>query len=305
MNQNKLFLFGGIALVAIILLSQVFYTVREDKQALVLRFGEPVRVENAYQNIEGEALNPNAGLKFKLPFIENVRQYDRKNLVLDLPVQQILASDQERLAVDAFIRYRITDIRAFYEAFNLRDRAEQQLRNVIDSLVRDVLGSVESQEIISGQRADLMNAIETRANARAVAGKFGVVVEDVRIKRADLPPANAERVFDRMAADRQEQSAEKRGEGERSKRTIRAEADKEVEILLANARRDSEIIRGEGDQKRNAIYAEAYNLDPEFFAFYRSMQAYEKGLVGSTTYVLSPDSDFLGYLDNQGGNRRR
>ena len=150
-----------------------------------------------------------------------------------------------------------------------------------------------------------MNAIESRANERAEAGKFGLIIEDVRIKRADLPQENADRVFERMAADRQEQSAEKRGEGERSKRTITAEAEKEVEILLANARRDAEIIRGEGDQKRNAIYAEAYNKDPEFFAFYRSMQAYEKGLVGSTTYVLSPDSDFLGYLDNQGGVRGR
>ena len=299
MNQNKLFLFGGLLLIVLLVLSQVFYTVREDKQSLVLRFGEPVRTENAF------GVEEDAGLKLKIPGIEKVNHYDRKNLVLDLPAQSILASDQERLRVDAFIRYRITDVRAFYEAFNTRARAEQQLRNVIDSLVRDVLGGVESQEIISGQRADLMNAIETRANARAVAGKFGVEIEDVRIKRADLPAENAQRVFDRMAADRQEQSAEKRGEGERSKRTIVAEADKEVEILLANARRDAEIIRGEGDKKRNAIYADAYNKDPEFFAFYRSMQAYEKGLVGSTTYVLSPDSDFLGYLDNQGGVRGR
>ncbi len=298
MNQTKLILFGGIALVAVIVASQCFYTTNEDKQSLVLRFGEPVRTENAY------GIEEDAGLKFKVPLIENVTHYDRKNLVLDLKAQPILASDQERLLVDAFIRYRITDVRSFYEAFATRKRAEIQLSNVLDSLIRDVLGSVESQEIISGQRVDLMNAIETRANARALAGKFGLVIEDVRIKRADLPQENAQRVFDRMAADRQEQSAEKRGEGERSKRTITAQADKEVEILLANARRDSEIIRGEGDQKRNAIYAEAYNKDPEFFAFYRSMQAYEKGLVGSTTYVLSPDSDFLGYLDNQGGNRR-
>ena len=298
MNQNKLFLIGGLLLIVLLVFSQVFYTVREDKQSLVLRFGEPVRTENAF------GVEEDAGLKLKIPGIEKVNHYDRKNLVLDLPAQSILASDQERLRVDAFIRYRITDVRAFYEAFNTRARAEQQLRNVIDSLVRDVLGGVESQEIVSGRRADLMNAIETRANARAIAGKFGVEIEDVRIKRADLPAENAQRVFDRMAADRQEQSAEKRGEGERSKRTIKAEADKEVEILLANARRDAEIIRGEGDQKRNAIYAEAYNKDPEFFAFYRSMQAYEKGLVGSTTYVLSPDSDFLGYLDNQGGGRR-
>ena len=299
MNQNKLFLFGGIAMLAIIVLSQTFYTTREDKQSLVLRFGEPMRVENEF------GVEENAGLKLKVPFIETVTHYDRKNLVLDLKAQPILASDQERLLVDAFIRYRITDVQSFYEAFATRPRAELQLSNVLDSLIRDVLGSVESQEIISGQRVDLMNAIETRANARALAGKFGLIIEDVRIKRADLPQENADRVFERMAADRQEQSAEKRGEGERSKRTITAEADKEVEILLANARRDSEIIRGEGDQKRNAIYAEAYNKDPEFFAFYRSMQAYEKGLIGSTTYVLSPDSDFLGYLDSQGGKRRR
>ena len=299
MSQNKLFLLGGLALIVLIVLSQFFYVTREDQQSLVLRFGEPVRIENAY------GVEENAGLKFKLPVVESVTHYDRKNLVLDLKAAPILASDQERLLVDAFIRYRITDVRAFYEAFATRPRAELQMSNVLDSLIRDTLGSVESQEIISGQRVDLMNAIETRANARATAGKFGLVIEDVRIKRADLPQENADRVFERMAADRQEQSAEKRGEGERSKRTITAQADKEVEILLANARRDSEIIRGEGDQKRNAIYAEAYNKDPEFFAFYRSMQAYEKGLIGSTTYVLSPDSDFLGYLDNQGGARGR
>lgn len=295
MSSNKLIAVGAILVVALLLISQVFYTVREDKQALVLRFGEPVRSENAF------GVEEDAGLKLKIPFIEAVNQYDRKNLVLDLDAAPVLASDQERLLVDAFIRYRITDVQGFYEAFATRQRAEIQLSNVIDSLIRDVLGSVESQEIISGQRADLMNAIETRANARAAAGKFGLVIEDVRIKRADLPQDNADRVFDRMAADRQEQSAEKRGEGERANRTIRAQADKEVEILLANARRDAEIIRGEGDQKRNAIYAEAYNQDPEFFAFYRSMQAYERGLLGSTTYVLSPDSDFLGYLDSQRG----
>lgn len=295
MNSNKLIAVGAIVVVALLLISQALYTTREDKQSLVLRFGEPVRTENAF------GVEEDAGLKFKVPFIETVTHYDRKNLVLDLPTAPVLASDQERLLVDAFIRYRITDVRAFYEAFSTRRRAEVQLSNVIDSLIRDVLGSVESQEIISGQRADLMNAIETRANARALAGKFGLIIEDVRIKRADLPQDNADRVFERMAADRQEQSAEKRGEGERANRTIRAQADKEVEILLANARRDAEIIRGEGDQKRNAIYAEAYNQDPEFFAFYRSMQAYERGLLGSTTYVLSPDSDFLGYLDSQGG----
>jgi len=296
--QNSKFIGLAVALVILgIIVMSSFYTVREDKQALVLRFGDPVRTENAY------GIEEDAGLKFKIPLIEEVRRYDRKNLVLDLDSEPILASDQERLIVDAFIRYRITDVRQFYEAFNTRDVAEIQLSNILDSLSRDILGSVESSEIISGQRFDLMNAIEDRANARATAGRFGLRIEDVRIKRADLPPENAARVFERMSADRQEQSAEKRGQGERSKRTIKAEADKDVEILLANARKQAEIIRGEGDKERNRIYADAYNLDPEFFAFYRSMEAYKKGLGRKSTYVLSPDSDFLGYLDNQQGPR--
>lgn len=297
-NSNNLIAIGVFLAIVLFIIAQCFYTVREDKQALVLRFGEPVRTENAY------GVEEDAGLKFKLPFIENVRYYDRKNLVLDLAPQPILASDQERLVVDAFIRYRITDVRQFYEAFNTRASAEIQMKNILDSLIRDTLGSVESPEIISGQRVDLMNAIEERSNSRAAAGRFGLKIEDVRIKRADLPNENASRVFNRMAADRQEQSAEKRGEGERSKRTIKAEADKDVQILIANARKQSEIIRGQGDKERNRIYAEAYNLDPEFFAFYRSMEAYKKGLGRNSSYVLSPDSDFLGYLDDQGGGRR-
>jgi membrane protease subunit HflC len=298
MQNGKLIGIGIALVILVVILMSSFYTVREDKQALVLRFGDPVRSENAY------GIEEDAGLKFKIPLIEEVRLYDRKNLVLDLDSEPILASDQERLIVDAFIRYRITDVRQFYEAFNTRNVAEIQLSNILDSLSRDILGSVESSEIISGQRFDLMNAIEDRANARATAGRFGLKIEDVRIKRADLPPENAARVFERMSADRQEQSAEKRGEGERSKRTIKAEADKDVEILLANARKQAEIIRGEGDKERNRIYADAYNLDPEFFAFYRSMEAYKKGLGKKSTYVLSPDSDFLGYLDNQQGPRR-
>ena len=234
-NSKFIGLAIGLVILGIIVMSS-FYTVREDKQALVLRFGDPVHSENAF------GIEEDAGLKFKVPLIDEVRLYDRKNLVLDLEGQPILAADQERLVVDAFIRYRITDVRQFYEAFNTRQAAEIQLSNILDSLVRDILGSVESFEIISGQRLDLMNAIEDRANARASAGRFGMRIEDVRIKRADLPTENAERVFDRMSADRQEQSAEKRGEGERSKRTIKAEADKDVEILLANARDRKSVV---------------------------------------------------------------
>ena len=254
MNQNKLIIFAVIGVIILLIASQFFYTVREDKQALVLSFGDPVRTENAY------GVDEDAGLKFKLPIVESVRHYDRKNLVLDLPGQSILASDQERLVVDAFIRYRIDNVQEFYETFNTRERAEIQLRNVIDSLIRNILGGVESQEIISGQRVSLMNAIQDRANARAEEGKFGLIVEDVRIKRADLPNENETRVFDRMAADRQEQSAEKRGEGERSKRTIEAEAKKEVDNHLAIAWHDVEIIPGQGDPYWGSMSADGFPL---------------------------------------------
>ena len=294
-NTALVVVLGIIALLAFLSV----YTVREDQQALVLRLGDPVKTENAY------GVEDDAGLKYKLPLIEQVRFYDRRNLELDLDPNRILASDQEALLVDAFLRYRITDVQKFYERFNTQAAAEVQMKGILDSLLRDTLASVPSQEIIAGQRATLMQQIEDRANSRAEQGNFGVTFIDVRIGRADLPDSVEETVFQRMIADRNEESEQNLGEGSREAQNIRAEAAKTREITLADADRQAAIIRGEGDSEQNRIYAEAYNLDPEFFAFYRSMEAYRKGLGEGTTYVLSPDSDFLSYLDDQRGGSRR
>lgn len=292
--------FGGFLLIVLILvLSQCFYTVTQWEQALVLRFGEPVRTQNEWSETQ------DAGLKFKYPPpIERVVQFERRNLELDMRPQEILASDQERLLVDAFVRYRITDVQQYYQTLTNRRQGEAQMTQAMDSTLRDVLGRVDSNEIISGKRADLMNEIQDLANKKAGDDEWGLEIIDVRIRTADLPPENAERVYTRMRTDRERESAEKRAEGEKQSITIRAETDKTVTVTLAKAREQSEILKGEGEARRNAIFAIVHNKDPEFYAFYRSMEAYRKGLGGKTSYVLSPDSDFLGYLDDQKGPRR-
>lgn len=285
---------GFIALV----IFTCFHTVDERKQALILEFGEAKRVENAW----GKASD--AGLKFKMPY-ESVVTLDRRNLEVDLKPVELLASDQERLVVDAFIRYRISDAVQFYEALQSTLGAQQKLQSIMDSTLRDVLGRVVSSEIISGRRAELMAEIQNVSNSVAGEQQLGVEIIDVRIKRADLPQENATNVFQRMVSKRKEEAALKRAEGQERAREIRATAEKTATVIKAEAQQRAEIIRGEGDKERNRIYAEAYELDPEFFAFYRSMEAYQKGLGQGTTYVLSPDSDFLSYLDDQRGGRRR
>jgi len=293
----------GTTATAIILVAIAFliylsaYTVREDQQSLVLRFGDPVKTENAY------GVEEDAGLKFKLPVIETVRNYDRKNLELDLQPQLILASDQERLNVDAFLRYRITDVQKFYERFNTRKIAESQMKGILDSLLRDTLASVPSQEIISGQRAKLMKQILDRANIRASDGNFGVTFIDVRIMRADLPETVEQQVFQRMIADRNEETNRNLGDGSRQAQQIIAEANKTKDITIANAQKQSELIKAEGDTEQNRIYAEAYTTDADFFEFYRSMEALRKGFGNNTSYVLSPDSDLLSYLENDRGQK--
>ena len=287
-----------VAAIAIFVLFSCLFTVKQWEQALVLEFGEAKRVENAW----GET--PNAGLKFKKPW-ETVTRMDRRNLEIDLKPVELLAADQERLVVDAFVRYRIKDAVNFYEALQNELGAQQKLQSIMDSTLRDVLGRVDTPEIIAGRRAELMAEIQEVSNNVAEAQKLGVEVIDVRIKRADLPQENAERVFQRMVTQRQQEASRIRAEGEERAREIRATADKDATIIKAEAQEQAEVIRGEGDKERNRIYAEAYERDPEFFAFYRSMEAYQKGLGTGSTYVLSPNSDFLGYLDDQGGPRSR
>jgi len=275
------------------------FTVKQWEQALILEFGQAKKVSNPWGS------EADAGLKLKKPW-EKVVVLDRRNLEIDLQPVELLAADQQPMLVDAFVRYRIVDATKFYEALKDERGATLKLQSIMDSTLRDVLGRVNTQEIISGKRAQLMNEIQTVTNATANAPEndFGVEIIDVRIMRADLPKQNAERVFARMITERNQEAAQKRAEGEKKSREIRATADKTAAITVAEAEEKSLTIKGLADGERNKIFAEAFNLDPEFFAFYRSMEAYKKGLSKGTTYVLSPDSDFLGYMDNQDGGKR-
>lgn len=286
---------GGLIILAIF---ASLFTVEEHEQAIVFQFGEAQRVENPWGS------EADAGLKMKTPFIENVVYLSRRNLEVDLRPVELLAADQERLVVDAFVRYRIVNAIRFYEKLRNERGAQDQLQAIFDSTLRDVLGRVDTPEIISGRRSELMAEIQSVADRVAEAEDLGIDIIDVRIKRADLPQENYQRVFDRMVSQRTLEANLIRAEGLERAREISATAEKEATVIEANAQKQAEIIRGEGDGRRNAIYAAAYEQDPEFFAFYRSMEAYRKGLTNGTTYVLSPDSDFLGYLDDQRGGRR-
>jgi len=286
---------AGIIAVIILLCT---HTVKEWEQALVLEFGQAKRVENPWGD------TPKAGLKFKLPY-EKVVTLDRRNLEVDLDSVELVASDQERLIVDAFIRYRIVDGVKFYQALQTERGAQLQLQSIMDSTLRDVLGRVDRPNIIAGKRAELMAEIQEVSNNVVKDKDFGIEIIDVRIKRADLPSANTEQVLNRMVTERKQIADLIRSEGREEALEITSTADKDATIIRAEAQQQAEIIRGQGDKERNAIYADAYNQDPEFFAFYRSMEAYKTGLSNGTTYVLSPDSDFLGYLSDQGGPGRR
>lgn len=289
--------YGIIALIIFALVWSCTFIVKEWEQGLVLELGKAKRVENQWGQ------ESDAGLKFKAPW-ENVVMLSRRNLEIDLEPVELLAADQERLVVDAFVRYRILDGTKYYEALRDELGAAQKLNSIMDSTLRDVLGRVDTPEIIAGRRAELMSEIQSVSNEVAQKQDLGVEIIDVRIKRADLPQANAERVFARMVTQRQQEASLKRAEGEERAQQIRATAEKDATVIRAKAREKSEVIKGEGDKERNRIYAEAYEQDADFFEFYRSMEAYKKSLASGTTYVMSPDSEFFEFLNNQNGGRR-
>jgi membrane protease subunit HflC len=300
-----------VAVAAFVLLNS-FYIVRVDQQAILLQFGQvqdvinkPTLKQEANEAgvIEYDDLDPassEAGLNFKIPFVQNVVMIDKKNLGFDLPPQEIIAADQERLIVDAFVRWKIVDPLQFFRSANNEAGARAQLRGIMVGALREVLGEVETPDIISGQRAELMAAIRDILNRGAA--QYGIQIVDVRVKRADLPTENSQRVFARMQTERQQEAAEIRAEGDEQALRIRAEADREATVIVAEANRDSQKIKGDGDAQRNAIYAGAYNLDPEFFSFYRSMDAYKEGVKPGTAMVLSPDSDFFDYFGDKSGS---
>ena len=259
------------------------FVIDQREQGLVLQFGEPKRVIQ------------DAGLFFKLPFIQQVVRFDKRLLDYDNVPEEVIASDQKRLVVDAFARYHIVDPLKFYQTVGTELALRPRLGSVINSTLRQVLGTVPLQEVVSEKRSDLM--LQIRDIVRTEAAGFGIEVKDVRIKRADLPEANSEAIYRRMQTERQQEAAELRAKGAEQAQKIRAEANRQKVVIVAEAERDSQILRGAGEGEMNRIFADAFGRDPEFFSFYRSMQAYQEALTGDdTTMVLSPDSDFFRYF---------
>ena len=261
------------------------FIVKEVNQAIVLQFGDPKRI----------ILKP--GLNFKMPFIQNVVFLDKRVLNLDTPPEEVIASDQKRLIVDAFARFQIVDPLKFYISVGNERVARSRLSTIINSRIRNVLGQQELQTLLSEDRSKQMALIQQGVNNEAE--NFGIKIVDVRIKRADLPQANSDAIFRRMQTEREREAKEFRAKGAEMAVTITSTADKEVTVILADAQKKSEIMKGEGDGLRNKIFADAFGRDPEFFGFYRAMQAYQKALIGGeTSMILSPDSEFFKFFGN-------
>jgi membrane protease subunit HflC len=267
--------------------SSVFF-VHQAQQALVLRLGEPRRVITE------------AGLQYKLPLVESVIYLDKRILDLDNPAQEIIASDQKRLVVDAFARYKIVDPLKFFQSVGTIDGANSRLATVLNSALRRVLGESTFIQVVRDERAVLMARIREQVDREAAS--FGIKVVDVRIRRADLPEANSQAVFQRMQTERQQEAAEIRAQGAQLAQTIRARAERDATVIVAEATQRGDQARGEGEGERNRVFAEAFGKDPDFFAFYRSMQAYEAGLKqNDTRLLLAPDSEFFRYFGDPAG----
>ena len=283
MNLGKI-ITGIIVAIAVVAFFSIFI-VKEVNQAIVLQFGDPKRI----------ILKP--GLNFKIPFIQNVVFLDKRILNLDTPPEEVIASDQKRLIVDAFARFQIVDPLKFYISVGNERVARSRLSTIINSRIRSVLGTQRLQTLLSADRTNQMALIQDGVNNEAE--NFGIKIVDVRIKRADLPQANSDAIYKRMQTEREREAKEFRAKGAEMAAEITANADKEVTVILANAEKSSQILKGEGDGRRNKIFADAFGQDPDFFAFYRAMQAYEKALIGGeTSLILSPDSEFFKFFGN-------
>jgi membrane protease subunit HflC len=287
--------FGGI-IIALLLIALVgaystMFTVYQTRQALVVRFGEPIR----------EITQP--GLNFKYPLVDTVIHIDKRILDVESPAQDMIASDQKRLVVDAFARYKITKPLLFYQTVGSVEGANARLLTLLNSALRRVLGEVTLMQVVRDQREELMAKVRTQLENEAQA--FGIKVVDVRIRRADLPEQNSQAIYSRMQTERQQEAAQFRAEGSRRSQEIKAKADRDVTVLLAEATSSGERIRGDGDAERNRVFADAYGRDADFFSFYRAMQAYEQGLQkGDTRLLLRPDSDFFRFFGDPAGKAR-
>jgi membrane protease subunit HflC len=282
---------AALVLVALLVAYGSVFTVYQTNQALVVRFGEPRRAITE------------PGLNFKLPLMDSVIYVDKRILDLENPAQEVITSDQKRLVVDSFARYRVNDALKFYQTIGVIGAANSRLSTLLNSALRRVLGEATTTDVVRDKRAQLMALVRDQLESEAQS--FGISVVDVRIRRANLPEQNSQAVYQRMQTERQREAAEFRAQGNQHAQEIRAKADRDVTVLIAQAQSKGEQTRGEGDAERNRIYAEAYGRDPDFFAFYRSMQAYENGLHASDTrMVLTPDSSFFRYFGNSSGKSR-
>ncbi|MGN7503538.1 MAG: protease modulator HflC [Alphaproteobacteria bacterium] len=280
--------FVGILAVALLVLSGSVFTVKETQQVLVLQFGD----------VKGRVTDP--GLHFKIPFVQQLRVFEKRILNVDPPAEEVLLADQKRLVVDTFARYRISDMLKYYQTLSTETAAVQRMNNIINASLRGVLGKTTLQDVLSVERDRLMKDIQEEVNTET--DRFGIEIVDVRIVRADLPVQVTQSTYNRMRSEREREAKEARAQGEELALKIRSEADKERTIMLSEARRDAEILRGEGDKEAIRIYAKAFGQDPEFYEFYRTMEAYKKALInGGTTMVLSPDSDFFKFIASDDG----
>src|SRR5438309_10484512 len=284
---------GILAIVVLLIIVIVGYsslfTVSQTEQVLLVRLGEPVKVVTE------------PGLNTKWPIIDSVINIDKRILDLENPSQEVIASDQKRLVVDAFARYRIKDALRFYQSVGSIQAANIQLTTLLNAALRRVLGEVTFIQVVRDEREALMARIRDQLDREA--DQYGIQLVDVRIRRADLPEANSQAVYQRMQTERQREAAEFRAQGGQKSQEIRSKADREAVVIIADANSTAEQTRGVGDAERNRLFAEAYGRDPEFFAFYRSMSAYETGLRSSDTrFLLRPDSEFFRFFANPAGH---
>jgi membrane protease subunit HflC len=287
MRSTNFLLIALSAIVSLFLIAASAFTVSPTQNALVLQFGEAKRVVTR------------AGLNFKMPLVQNVVMIDKRVLDVETAAEEVIASDQKRLVVDAFARYRITDPLKFYQTVGNDGVARSRLQTFLNSSLRRVLGAQSFFAVLSGERANLMHQIRELVNQEAKV--LGIDVIDVRIRRADLPEANSQAVYRRMQTEREREAREARAQGAEAAQRIRSRADREVTVLLAEARRDADILSGTGDAERARIFADAYSRDPSFYNFYRSMVAYERAIKPTDSVILAPESDFFRYFGSIDG----
>jgi membrane protease subunit HflC len=287
MNRTILTVVAVVLGAFLLIAFNAFFTVHQAQQAIVLQFGEPRRVVQE------------AGLHFKRPLLENVIYFDKRLLDFDADAQEVIMLDQRRLVVDAFARYRIVNPLLFFQTVGTEQSMRARLGAIVNASLRNVLGSVPFSAVLSNRRSELMRQISDLVVREA--RPFGVEIEDVRIMRADLHPDNSPAIYARMQTEREREARTERAQGAEASQRIRAEAERDRTVIIAEAQRQAQVLRGQGDADATRIFAEAFNRDPAFYSFYRSLQAYRQSIGEGTTLVLTPESEFFRFFRDMQG----